>query len=231
MLTGLFPVNNIMPQTLCIIRGKKLAKQMKMLYNDYNAKRGIFLRSFFMVSETRENFGKRAAKGLVWWLAGELICIIFNLCMLVFMMKFMAFKVFTAVASSLIANGLLANYAYSCAVRDRNLVKYHGVPHDPLMSLKIAIAAPLPQYICWILLLLSKLGVIKDIFNIFIWCNIQSLAWVDLFTSGRTIDALSWGGLFGLLALMLVAPICIILTYECTIREFDIKAWLFYGKK
>ena len=99
------------------------------------------------------------------------------------------------------------------------------------MSLKIAIAAPLPQYICWILLLLSKLGVIKDIFNIFIWCNIQSLAWVDLFTSGRTIDALSWGGLFGLLALMFVAPICIILTYECTIREFDIKAWLFYGKK
>lgn len=42
MLTGLFPVNSIMPQTLCIIRGKKLAKQMKMLYNDNNAKRGIF---------------------------------------------------------------------------------------------------------------------------------------------------------------------------------------------
>lgn len=184
-----------------------------------------------MVSETRESFGKRAAKGLVWWLAGELICIIFNLCMLVFMMKFMAFKFFTAAASSLIANGLLINYAYNCAVRDRNLVKYHGVSHDPLMSLKIALAAPLPQYIAWIALLLSKLGIIRDIFNVFIWCNIQSLAWVDLFTSGRTIDALSWGGLFGLLALMLAAPVCIILTYECTIREFDIKAWLFYGKK
>lgn len=42
MLTGLFPVNNIMPQYLCIIRGKKLAKQMKMLYNYNNSKKGIF---------------------------------------------------------------------------------------------------------------------------------------------------------------------------------------------
>ncbi|MDY3792526.1 MAG: hypothetical protein SOZ56_08625 [Oscillospiraceae bacterium] len=184
-----------------------------------------------MVSDTREKFGIRAAKGMVWWLAGELICIIFNLCMLVFMIKFMALKVFTAIASSLIANGLLINFAYNCAVRDRNLIKYHGVPHDPLMSVKIAIAAPLPQYVMWFVLLLSKLGVIGDVFNYFIWCNIQSLAWVDLFTSGRTIDFLSWGGLFGLLALMLVAPVCIILTYECTIREFDVKAWLFYGKK
>ena len=47
MLTGLFPVNNIMPQTLCIIRGKKLAKQMKMLYNDYNAKKGNFFKELF----------------------------------------------------------------------------------------------------------------------------------------------------------------------------------------
>ena len=36
-----------MPQTLCIIRGKKLAKQMKMLYNDNNAKRGFFSKELF----------------------------------------------------------------------------------------------------------------------------------------------------------------------------------------
>lgn len=52
----------------------------------------------------------------------------------------------------------------------------------------------------------------------------QSLAWIDLFTSGRTIDALSWGGLFGLLVLVLIAPAVIIVTYECTIRDIDVKS-------
>ena len=188
-------------------------------------------RSIAMIADKRENFGLRAGKGMLWWLAGEVICIIFNLCMLVFMIKFMAFKVFTAVASSIIVNGLFINFAYNCAVRDRNLVKYHRLPHDPVMSLKIALTAPLPMYAMWIALLLSKLGVVRDIFNYYIWGNIQTLAWIDLFTSSRTIDGLSWAGLFGLLIIVLAAPVSIILTYECTVREFDIKAWLFYGKK
>ena len=78
---------------------------------------------------------------------------------------------------------------------------------------------------------LSKLGVIKDIFNYYILANMQTLAWVDLFTDGRTIDCLSWGGLFGLLLIILVAPAVIMITYECTIKEVDLKAIFVYGKK
>lgn len=184
-----------------------------------------------MVADTQEKFAKRAAKGMLWWLAGEFICAIFNLCMIIFMTKFMVMKLFTAIASVLIANGLYFNFTYNTAVRDRNLVKYHGWQQDKKMNLKMALTAPLPQYVMWIVLLLSKLGVIGDVFNYYIWANMQSLAWIDLFTSGRTIDALSWGGLFGLLVLVLIAPIVIIVTYECTIRDIDVKSLLLYGKK
>ena len=184
-----------------------------------------------MAENKSENFAKRGVKGILWWLAGEVICMVFNLCMLPFMMKFMAFKVFTAVPSIIIADGLFFNFAYNCAVKDRNLIKYHNVNHDKTMSLKMALISPLPQYIMWIVLLLSKLGIIGDIFNIFILSNMKTLAWVDLFTSGRTIDHLSWGGLFGLLALMLIAPAVIAVTYELTIRDIDVKAILLYGKK
>lgn len=184
-----------------------------------------------MIKEKQEKFVKRAFKGMLWWLAGEFICVIFNMCMLIFMTKFMAVRVFTAVSSAIIANGLFFNFAYNTAVRDRNLVKYHGVTYDKKMSLKIALTAPLPQYVMWIILLLSKLGVIGDIFNYYILANIQTIAWVDLFTSGRDIGSLSWGGLFGLLLLMLIAPIVIIITYECVIRDIDVKALVLYGKK
>ncbi|MCM1524658.1 MAG: hypothetical protein NC120_09405 [Ruminococcus sp.] len=184
-----------------------------------------------MIKETQEKFAKRAAKGMLWWLAGEFICIIFNMCMLIFMTKFMAVKIFTAISSAIIANGLFFNFAYNTAVRDRNLIKYHDVGYDKKMSVKIALTAPLPQYVMWIMLLLSKLGVIGDIFRYYIWANIQTIAWIDLFTSGRDIASLSWSGLFGLLLLMLIAPAVIIITYECVIRDIDVKALVLYGKK
>lgn len=47
----------------------------------------------------------------------------------------------------------------------------------------------------------------------------------------QDFDALSWGGLFGLLVLVLIAPAVIIVTYECTIRDIDVKSLLLYGKK
>lgn len=184
-----------------------------------------------MKPDKQEKFVKRAAKGMLWWCAGDFICVIFNLCMIVVMINFLAAKVFTAFASAIIMNGLLFNFTYNCAVRDRNLVKYHGVSDDPMMPYKIALTAPLPQYIMWIVLLLSKLGIIGDIFRYFILANIQCLAWVDLFTEGRTIDCLSWGGLMGLLALMLIAPVVIIITYKCTVLDIDVKALVLYGKK
>lgn len=184
-----------------------------------------------MIKETQEKFSKRAIKGIMWWLAGEFSCFIFNMCMLIAMKRFFAVKIFCAAASLIIFNGLMFNYSYNCAVRDRNLIKYHGVKQDKKMSLKIALAAPVLQYVMWTALLLSKLGVIGDFFRYFILANVQCLPWVDLFTASREISALSWGGLAGLLVIMLIAPAVIIVTYELTVRDIDVKAILLYGKK
>ncbi len=184
-----------------------------------------------MRAETREKFYKRAVKGILWWLGGDFICVIYTMCMLVIMTRFMAVKIFTAFSAVIIMNGLLFNFTYNCAVRDRNLIRYHDVSDDPKMPFKIALTAPLPQYLLLIALLLSKLGLIGDIFRYYALINIQSLAWIDLFTEGRTIADLSWAGFGGLFLLTLISPAVIILTYKCTLREVDIKALLLYGKK
>ncbi|MBQ7990410.1 MAG: hypothetical protein IJ251_05110 [Oscillospiraceae bacterium] len=173
----------------------------------------------------------RVIKGWLWWLAGEIICLLFTMCMIMPMQKSLLVMMFTGVSAVLIVNGLYFNFAYKCAEEDRNAVRYHKAAEDKAMARKIALAAPLPQYIMWCVLLLSKLGVIGDIFNAYILGNIQCIAWVDLFTRERTIDVLSFGGLFGLLLLVLAAPVTIIVTYEMVYREIDIKSIIMYGKK
>lgn len=184
-----------------------------------------------MQAEKRENFSKRAAKGLLWWLAGELVCFLFTMCMLPLIRKFMILKIFTALSGMLIVNGLYFNFTYNCAVRDRNLTRYHGALSDEKMPFKIALAVPFPQYAMWILLLLSKAGIIGDFFRYYILANIQCLAWVDLFTESREISSLTWGGLTGLLLLVLVSPAVIIVTYRCVFMDIDVKALVMYGKK
>lgn len=173
----------------------------------------------------------RALKGLVWWFAGELIAFVFTLCIMLPMRRFMLVRIFAGVASVFMVNALYFNFTHKCANSDRNAVKFHGVQRDRLAGLFIALTAPIFQYISWILLLLSKMQIIRDIFNYYILSNIQCIAWVDLFTAGRTIDHLTWAGLFGLLFIVLLAPAVIIATYECTYREIDVKALLMYGKQ
>lgn len=184
-----------------------------------------------MKKEKYDPLPLRAGKGMLWWLGGEVICVIFNFCMIPLFIRFMALKIFTALSSVLITSGLYFNFAYNCAVRDRNLVKYHGEERDSKMSLKIALTAPLPAYVMWIALLLSKLGVIGDIFNYYILANMQCIAWVDLFTQGRDIGSLSVAGLMGLLLMNLIAPAVIIITYECVYRDIDVKSLVMYRKK
>ncbi|MGN0666807.1 MAG: hypothetical protein ACI4KF_09820 [Huintestinicola sp.] len=184
-----------------------------------------------MAKKKRELFIVRAFRGMLWWFIGEIVCSLFCMCMLLLMQRFLILKMFTGLASVLIVNGLYFNFTYNTAAKDRDLVRYHGVPEDKFMGVKMALMAPLPQYIMWIVLLLSKLGVIRDVFNIYILANMQSIAFVDMFTDSRTIDALSWGGIFGLLFLTLISSVVIAVTYNCVFKDIDVKGKLLYGKK
>lgn len=172
----------------------------------------------------------RALKGILWSLAGEIICFVFILCFFVPMQKFMLARIFAGLATLVLVNGLYFNFAYKCAQKDKNAVKYHSAERDPRAGLFMALTAPLGQYVLWIILLLSKLGAISDFVGKYLLLNIQCLPWYDLFTDNRTIDHLAPAGLAGLLLLTLISPAVIYITYELTYREIDVKAILMYGK-
>lgn len=180
--------------------------------------------------KNQEKFFQRFLKGLVWWLIGAVICVLYSFFMTGLMQKFMAMKILTGVCALIIVNGLYCNFIYNCAADDRKLNKLHHVNVDRRLGIKLAFSVPVIQYLSWIALAFSKIGIIGDFFSPYIFINMYTLGWIDLFTEGRTIDSLSWLGLFGLLLLAFISSAVILLTYELTYREIDVKQLLFYGK-
>ena len=188
-----------------------------------------------------KNLGLRMVKGWLWWLAGEFVCLIFYICLLMPMTRFMLVRIFVGVSGLILTNGLYFNYALNWANADRNAVRFHKAKADRFMSVKMAFLAPLLQYIMWFILLLSKIGLFPssfgtsdiktDILGIYMLANIQCTAWVDLFTEQRTVAAVNAAGMAGLLFLVLISSVTIFITYECVYREIDVKALLLYGKK
>ena len=98
------------------------------------------------------------------------------------------------------------------------------------MPLKMALCGPAVSYISLAALILSKCGVIKDIFNIFLLINMYSLPFVDAFTDGRTLEFLTVPGLFGLIGLTLLQPAVIVLTYILTYKDVDVITKIVYKK-
>lgn len=58
--------------------------------------------------------------------------------------------------------------------------------------------------------------------------NIHVSPFVSLFTESKTIDGLSWGGVFWLFLLELTCPGIIILTYHCVFNDIDVKKLVMY---
>ena len=142
----------------------------------------------------------------------------------------LAVKVIAAVFTLTVVLGLFFNWAYNAAKADRDAVKFHNVEYDRYMPLKMALCGPAISYVTLIALILSKCGVIKDIFNIFLLVNMYAVPFVDAFTDGRTLEFLTVPGLLGLVLLTLLQPAAIVLTYIMTYKDVDVITKIVYKK-
>ncbi len=180
---------------------------------------------------SQQKFIVRFGKGLVWWLIGAIVCWLYSFFMYGLMTKFMVMKLFSGICALLIVDGFYCNFAYNCATDDRNLNKVRHIDVDPKTAIKLAICTPILQYVTWILLLLSKIGVIGDIFSYYLFANMYTVGWVKLFTDETTVSAVSVGGLIGLLILALSSSVTIYITYMATFNEIDVKKLVVYKRK
>ncbi len=74
------------------------------------------------------------------------------------------FKIICSVCTVGILAGLMAQAGYSIGVTDRKRRKKHPETFKPLRALWLGLTAMLPYQLCWVLLLLAKLGIVVDSF-------------------------------------------------------------------
>lgn len=178
----------------------------------------------------KENFAVRALKGIGYGIISEVMCFFLMLSMVA--LNYMTggavlLKIVIALFSLTVTLGLYFNWAFNAAKKDRDIVKFHGIEYDRFMPLKMAVAAPIVSYISLIALILSKCGVIPDIFNFFLLINLFTLPFTDCFTAGRTLDALSVPGLIGLILLVLSQGAIIAVTYIITYKDVDVMKFIY----
>lgn len=183
-----------------------------------------------IISRNKENFAVRTLKGIGYWLLGSFMCLFMCMSMLVLMRSLLVLKFFVAFCTTAIMLGLMFNWAHYSAKRDRNAVKYHNMEYDKYMPLKMSLTAPIVSYVMVVLLFLSKLDIIGDIFNYFMYIDMWLVPYVKMFTEETAITAVPWWGVFGLTVLVLLQPAVISVTYILTYKDVDVVKEVFYKK-
>ena len=102
--------------------------------------------------------------------------------------------------------------------------------YDKYMPLKMSLTAPIVSYVMVVLLFLSKLDIIGDIFNYFMYIDMWLVPYVKMFTEETAITAVPWWGVFGLTVLVLLQPAVISVTYILTYKDVDVVKEVFYKK-
>lgn len=183
-----------------------------------------------IISRNKESFAARSLKGIGYWLLGSFMCLFMCMSMLVLMKSFLILKFFVAFCTTAIMLGLFFNWAHYSAKRDRNAVKYHNMEYDKYMPLKMSLTAPIISYIMLILLFLSKFGVIRDIFNYFMYIDMWIVPFVKIFTEQTTVSCIPWWGMVGFTFLILLQPATISITYILTYKDVDVVKEVMYKK-
>ena len=182
------------------------------------------------ISNKKENFAERCAKGIGYWFLGNFMCFFICTATAIIMRQLLIFRMFIALCTLIITMGLYFNWAHYAAKRDKNVVKFHNSEYDKYMPVKMAAAAPIFSYIMLICLYLSKLNVLPDIFNYYLMLNMWLRPFVTMFTGNITITSVSWLGMAGITLLVLIQPATIVITYILTYNDVDIKKIVFYKK-
>ncbi len=177
-----------------------------------------------------ENIFKRILKGIGYSLIAEFMSMFLVLSMIAMNGMFggsVVLKVIIGICTLVLTLGLYFNWAFNAAKKDRDAVIYHKVPYDKYMPVKMAVGGPVISIVLYIALVLSKTGIVPDMFNVFLLADLFTVPFVDSFTSERTIEFLSVWGLLGLGVLVLSQCAVIVLTYIITYKDIDIVKFMY----
>lgn len=116
--------------------------------------------------------------------------------------------------------------------RDDTNVRYKGQRPDPLRGYKIGMLASIPYAVLWVLLLLTKYGVMPTSFTeVFRWATIPFMPFVNWLTMNGNIVQTSVWQIVALLPVVAFVPAVCGISYQLGHRQFSIREHLVFAKK
>jgi hypothetical protein len=143
--------------------------------------------------------------------------------------SFILLLIFACVCTLCITLGLVFNWSYNCAKTDEALNR-QGKAYDPLMPLKMSITIGIIPFILYILLIISKAGVIENFLPLYSILANWQLPFRAVFTSSVNIADISVLGMVGFGFLTLLIPATSFVTYILIKRGVDFSK-IIYEKK
>ena len=116
--------------------------------------------------------------------------------------------------------------------RDDTNVRYKGQRPDPLRGYKIGALASMPYAILWMLLLLTKFGVMPVGFTeVFRWIMVPFMPYVNWVTANGNLSHTTVWHLVALLPMLTYVPIVCGVSYRLGHKQFSIREHLVFSKK
>lgn len=151
-------------------------------------------------------------KGIGYLIFSEILCLFINLT-LAFSGSFVI-KIVTVFCTSVIFIGLISNFAYNTAKNDIIVQRRLAVKFSVKRKFIIALTLSLPYILLWLILFISKQGIIGDFYKVYKILNAQFLQLYNLINTGTRIDTVSFSQIVVMLLLAFIPFASFIITYK-----------------
>jgi hypothetical protein len=159
----------------------------------------------------------------------QILTLYINLSITALLSRFILLLIFACICTLGITLGLVFNWSFNCAKTDEALNR-QGKPFDPLMPVKMSIAIGIIPIVLYILLIISKAGVIENFLPLYTILSNWQLPFRAIFTTSVNVADISILGMAGFGLLTLLIPITCLITYIMVKRGVDFSEYL-YEKK
>lgn len=177
----------------------------------------------------KESFPVRLIKGFGYLLAADIMAAIVIMYTNMMYTKYPILKAVVGAATLFLVLGLMFNYAYNMAKNDLVIHRnYKDIKPDTKMPLKIALIVPSPILISYILLVLSKLGVIGNFLPAFKLMNMFFVPLIDYFAHDPDIAKMHGGWLAVIFLLSVLPSLTFYISYQLVYRNVDVKKLIMY---
>lgn len=118
-----------------------------------------------------------------------------------------------------ITTGIMANYAYNVALSDLKLNRSRKIPVKTSRVILLGVSSSIPLIIEWFILLLSKLGIIKNFIVGYKLINASFFPVTDFFCHGTDVANLTYMSLIIMLIVNFIPAVTVIISYELTLKS------------